>query len=207
MDVNWLAFVGVVFVAYLVPGPDFVVILRAATRGWRSGVAAALGAQLGLCVHVGLSVVGLSVLLARHPDLLTTIRVLGGLYLLYLAGRIVIPTFRSRPRAVVEARRDQPDRRSVFGQAFMTNLLNPKAVLFFAAVLPQFVSGSAPVWVQVTVLGALDVLLGFVAWAAVVVLGARLGGLLTRGRVRVWWDRSVGAGLGLLGGGLLVARD
>ncbi|WKN50638.1 LysE family translocator [Nocardioides sp. Arc9.136] len=184
--------------------------LRAATRGRRLGVAAALGAQLGLCVHVLLSVVGLSVLLSRHPDLLTTVRVLGGLYLLYLAGRLVVPTFRGAAPAgsAEQPRTDAPHAdRSSFLQGFLTNLLNPKAVLFFAAVLPQFVSGPAPTWVQVSVLGALDVLLGLVAWAAVVLVGARLGGLLRRDRVRRWWDRTTGAGLGLLGGGLLATTD
>ena len=206
MDVNWLAFVGVVMVAYLVPGPDFVVILRAATRGWRPGVAAALGAQLGLCVHVGLAVVGLSVVLSRHPELLTTIRVLGGLYLLYLAGRLVVPTF-----GAARGRQGDGDLRhagrTAFGQALLTNLLNPKAILFFVAVLPQFVSGPAPTWLQVAVLGALDVALGVLAWAAVILAGARLGRLLERDRVRRWWDRTVGAGLGMLGGGLVVTRD
>lgn len=206
MDVNWVAFVGVVMVAYLVPGPDFVVVLRAATRGRRSGVAAALGAQTGLCVHVAMSVVGLSVLLSRHPELLTTVRVLGGIYLLYLAGRLVVPTFRPARREEQRTPDERPSDRSSFAQGFLTNVLNPKAVLFFAAVLPQFVSGPAPTWVQVSVLGALDVVLGLVAWALVVVVGARLGGLLRRDRVRRWWDRVTGAGLGLLGGGLLATR-
>ena len=47
MDVNWWAFTGVVVVAYLVPGPDMAVVLRSATRGVRSGVAAALGGMGG----------------------------------------------------------------------------------------------------------------------------------------------------------------
>lgn len=83
-----------VAVAYLVPGPDYAVILRSATRGPRAGVAAAGGAQLGLCVHMVLAVVGLSAVLARYPDVLTTIRLLGGAYLLYLGGRLILPTLR-----------------------------------------------------------------------------------------------------------------
>jgi threonine/homoserine/homoserine lactone efflux protein len=209
MDVSWWAFVGVVLVAYLVPGPDFVVILRAATRGPRAGVAAALGAQVGLCVHVVLAVAGLSVVLARHPDLLTAIRVLGGLYLLYLGGRLVLPTLRRTPDAPVHDPTPSPvSARASFVQALTTNVLNPKAVLFFAAVLPQFVSrGDVPVWTQVAVLGAVDVLLGLVAWALVVLLGLRLAAALRRERVRRAWDRATGLALGGLGTGLLVTRD
>jgi len=100
-----------------------------------------------------------------------------------------------------------PAPRSAFGQALFTNLLNPKAVLFFAAVLPQFlVPAATPVWAQVVVLGVLDIVLGFVVWAAVVALGVRLSALLRRERVRRWWDRTTGAVLGGVGGGLVVTR-
>lgn len=154
-----------------------------------------------------LAVVGLSVVLARHPDVLTAIRIAGGVYLLYLGGRLIIPTFR---RSVVTPNESAGDRaaRSAFVQGLSTNLLNPKAVLFFAAVLPQFVvPGPVPVAAQVAVLGLLDVALGFVIWAAVVGFGVRLSALLRRAEVRRWWDRSTGAVLGTLGGGLLVTRN
>jgi threonine/homoserine/homoserine lactone efflux protein len=207
MDINWVAFVGVVALAYLIPGPDMAVILRSATRGPRAGAAAALGAQLGLCVHLGLAVAGLSVVLARHPEALTVIRIAGGLYLLYLGGRLILPTLRRRAVDAPPVRQDDLSSRSAFGQGLFTNLLNPKAVLFFAAVLPQFlVPGAAPTWLQVVALGVLDVVLGFVAWAAVVALGVRLSSLLRRSRVRVWWDRVTGATLGGIGGGLVVTR-
>lgn len=80
-------------------------------------------------------------------------------------------------------------------------------MLFFAAVLPQFVApGAGPVWGQVVVLGVLDVLLGFAAWGVVVALGVRLSAVLRRRRVRLWWDRATGAALGGVGGGLVLAR-
>lgn len=97
--------------------------------------------------------------------------------------------------------------RSALTQGLFTNLLNPKAVLFFAAVLPQFVvPGAAPVWLQVAALGVVDVLLGFVAWGLVVVVGVRLATALRCQSVRRWWDRATGAALGGLGGGLVLTR-
>jgi threonine/homoserine/homoserine lactone efflux protein len=207
MDLNWLGFVGVVAIAYFVPGPDMAIILRAATRGWRPGAAAAVGAQAGLCVHLALAVAGLSVILARYPEALTAIRVAGGLYLLYLGGRLILPTLRRSTVAADEG--GDASTRSAFGQALFTNLLNPKAVLFFAAVLPQFVltgPEAASVWIQVVALGALDIVLGFVAWAVVVGLGVRLSALLKRRQVRQWWDRVTGAVLGAVGGGLVAHR-
>jgi threonine/homoserine/homoserine lactone efflux protein len=206
VDVNWVAFVGVVALAYFIPCPDMAVILRSATRGSRSGAAAAIGAQLGLCAHLVLAVAGLSVVLARFPETLTAIRIAGGLYLLYLGGRLIVPTLR-RAGSAPSARGNDVSPRSAFGQGLFTNLLNPKAVLFFAAVLPQFlVPGAVPTWVQVVALGALDIALGFLAWAAVVALGVRLSSLLRRPRVRQWWDRVTGAVLGAVGGGLVATR-
>ncbi|GGM24663.1 LysE family translocator [Promicromonospora citrea] len=205
MDINWLGFVGVVAIAYVIPGPDMAVILRAATRGWRPGGAAAVGAQAGLCVHLALAVAGLSVVLARYPEALTALRIAGGLYLMYLGGRLILPTLRRDPKD--EETSDDASPRSAFGQALFTNLLNPKAVLFFAAVLPQFlVTGdqAAAVWAQVLALGALDVLLGFAVWALVVGLGVRLTALLKQRRARQWWDRVTGTALGVVGGGLVL---
>jgi threonine/homoserine/homoserine lactone efflux protein len=206
VDINWVTFVGVVALAYVIPGPDMAVILRSATRSSRSGAAAAIGAQLGLCVHLVLAVAGLSVVLGRYPEALTAIRIAGGLYLLYLGGRLILPTLR-RAGSVPPARGNDVSARSAFGQGLFTNLLNPKAVLFFAAVLPQFlVPGAVPTWVQVVALGVLDIALGFLAWAAVVALGVRLSSLLRRQRVRQWWDRVTGAVLGAVGGGLVATR-
>jgi threonine/homoserine/homoserine lactone efflux protein len=67
METNWLAFLCVVAVAYLVPGPDFAIILRYATRHWRQGAAAAIGAMAGLCVHTTIAVLGLSLVLSTLP--------------------------------------------------------------------------------------------------------------------------------------------
>lgn len=86
-------------------------------------------------------------------------------------------------------------------------MLDAKAVLFFAAVLPQFLDvGGAPTWLQVLTLGALDIALGFIAWAAVVALGVRLSGVLRCQHVRRWWDRITGGVLGGIGGGLIATR-
>lgn len=200
MDTAWGPFLGVVLLAYVIPGPDFAVILRASTRGWRHGAAAALGAQAGLLVHMTLAVLGLSFILARHTEALTVIRVLGGVYLLYLGGRMIAATLRRRPEGDSRAAAT-----ASFRDGFLTNVTNPKAVLFFAAVLPQFVGqGSWPVGAQIAVLGVVDVVIGFLPWAVVVIVGSRLAAGLERRRVRDWWDRVTGAALAGLGGTLLV---
>ncbi|MFH9613504.1 LysE family transporter [Streptomyces pratensis] len=67
MSVDLIGFLGVVLVAYVVPGPDFLVVFRSAVEHPSKGRAAALGAQAGLCVHMLAAAIGLSVIAARSP--------------------------------------------------------------------------------------------------------------------------------------------
>lgn len=204
MSINWSAFLAVLVVAYLIPGPDLAVILRQATRTLRSGVLAAVGAQTGLCVHMLLAVVGLSAVLARHPDALIVIRVVGGLYLVWLGASLAW-----KARNLSTAARDQDGAtgegtdRGAFMQGFLTNVTNPKAILFFASVLPQFISPDASIAGQILLLGVIDVFFGFLPWAIVIVLGDRLGRRLSSVHFQAWRDRATGTALAGVGGTIL----
>jgi len=203
MGIHWWAFLGVVVLAYAIPGPDFAVILRSATRGWRTGMAAALGALSGLCVHMLVAAVGLSVLLARSPEALTTIRWAGAAYLVWLGIGLVRASFRDDdsdegPPPVSTWR--------AFTQAMLTNLLNPKAILFFASVIPQFVVGGTSTTLQVLALGTVDVLTGLMLYALLVSVAATLGAWFARPKVRKRWDRATGGVLAGLGGALATTK-
>lgn len=196
MGIDWWAFVGIVCLAYLVPGPDFAVVLREATRSRRAGLLAAAGAQAGLCVHLLVAVLGLSLLLARSPEALTAVRFVGAGYLVYLGLRILWSTRSGAPASPPAT----PGSRAAFAHGFLTNLLNPKAVLFFAAILPQFVVADAPVTPQIAALGAVDIVVGVLLWPLLVASGVRLGALLARPAVRRGWDRLTGGVFVGLGG-------
>lgn len=87
-----------------------------------------------------------------------------------------------------------------------TNLLNPKAILFFASVLPQFIAAEGSVQAQILLLGTVDVLLGFAVWAAVILIGVKLATALSKPAVRCWWDRVTGGALTGLGAALATTR-
>ncbi|MEV7397819.1 LysE family translocator [Aeromicrobium sp. NPDC092404] len=203
MGIHWWAFLGVVAVAYAIPGPDFAVILRSSTRGWRAGAAAALGAQTGLCVHMLVAAAGLSVLLARSPEALTTIRWAGAAYLVWLGIGLIRSSFKTDDEV-----RAEPDltTATAFTQALLTNLLNPKAILFFAAVLPQFVVAGTSTAAQVLALGIVDVVAGLLLWAVLVSVGAGLGAWFARPTVRRRWDRATGGVLTGLGATLATTK-
>lgn len=184
-----IGFVGVALVAYLVPGPDWLMVLRGATEGPRHGAITGLGSQAGLAVHGLLATVGVSALIAAAPQALVVIQVVGALYLLYLA--------------ITGVRRgsSEEDAGSVgWKQAFVTNITNPKAIIFFAAIAPQFVTPGQPIWIQMLVLTLVDVAIGVVWWT---VLAYALSPVVVRvGTARINVVASIA--LGIIALGLLV---
>ncbi|OQD57699.1 lysine transporter LysE [Streptomyces phaeoluteigriseus] len=210
MSVDLVGFLGVVLVAYVVPGPDFLVVVRSAAEHPAKGRAAALGAQAGLCVHMLAAAAGLSVIAARSPLVYDAIKLLGAAYLVYLGVRAVLTTRRSArerrhgretatdpqdgpPPHPTPRGEPEPHRwRAGFTQGFLTNVLNPKAALFFLSILPQFVDGGGSMTRQIFFLGILDVLIGIVYWFALVTVAARLGALLARPKIRHRWELTTG---------------
>jgi threonine/homoserine/homoserine lactone efflux protein len=202
MTVDLVGFLGVVLVAYVVPGPDFLVVVRSAAEDPSKGRAAALGAQTGLCVHMLAAAAGLSVIATRSPLVYDGIKLMGAAYLVYLGVRAVLAARRAargrrnaNEAASHAAQEGGPARgrfRSGFTQGFLTNLLNPKAALFFLSVLPQFVDGDGSPARQIFFLGMLDVVIGVAYWFALVVVAARLRALLARPRIRHRWELTTG---------------
>nr|WP_269149931.1 LysE family translocator [Nesterenkonia alkaliphila] len=168
-------------VSYISPGPDTVMILRASARGARVGFAASAGALAGLSVHMIISAVGLSALLVAAPASLTVLSVGGAIYLAYLGVRAILASrsIRRQPAGLAETAAT-PGRsaaaRSAFQRTLLTNLMNPKVILFFVAVLPQFIDEASawPVWLQLGILGAADVLVGVFYLPVFVLFGARV---------------------------------
>ncbi|WP_320780843.1 LysE family translocator [Streptomyces sp. CRN 30] len=201
MPVDLAGFLVVVLLAYLVPGPDFLVIVRAAARHPGLGRAAAWGAQTGLCVHMCAAALGLSVIAARSAHAFTAIKLAGAVYLVYLGVR-ALRDARGAGGAQDQDDRDDrvaraatitsSDRRDSFVQGLTCNVLNPKAALFFLSVLPQFVGHGGSLTEQIFLLGVLDIAIGIAYWTALVGVAARLRSVLGRPAWRRRWERISG---------------
>ncbi len=178
LDVS-LAFFGVSFLLALAPGPDNVFVLMvSAAEGRRAGFAVVLGLMLGVMVHTLAVALGLAALFAASATAFTVLKLAGAAYLLYLAWGAW------RAPASLQAEDDgdagQPWPRLV-ARGVVMNLTNPKVLLFFLALLPQFVvPGSGSVAGQIVVLGALFILAGGLVFAAIVLAAAALRGRLAR---------------------------
>lgn len=157
------------------PGPDNAYIIAVAMdRGPRAGVLSAVGMSLGMLAHASAASLGLALVLRSAPAALTAIRLGGAAYLAWLA----VTTLRSARRSAHIEHTPPADRRIV-GRALLTNLTNPKIILFFAAFLPQFARvGHGPAALQFLTLGLIFLVVGL-AWDSLVGLSAgRLGGAL-----------------------------
>jgi threonine/homoserine/homoserine lactone efflux protein len=192
MHIDWPAFLAVVLLAYVVPGPDFAVIVRASAEGARHGLAAAAGAQTGLFAHMAAAVCGLSVLLAGSPAALRAIQLTGAAYLAYLGARALWASRRVGGTGETDPHHTPAAPRRWYTQGLATNLTNPKAILFFASILPQFVDADGDPAAQVLLLGVVDVAIGLAVWAAWVGVASRLARALRRPRVRRRWERATG---------------
>lgn len=123
------------------PGPDTMLILRHTLIGGRApGLAAVAGVQVGIGVHTLLAVLGVSLLIASSPVLFKTIAVLGALYLGWIGIRnLTGPGDLAVPVAPPDTASRPSDLFRPFREAMLTNLLNPKVIVLFLALFPNFV--------------------------------------------------------------------
>lgn len=179
VDVTVLpSFLAAVLVITVAPGPDNAYIAAVAIdRGARAGLLSAVGMALGMVMHVTVAALGLALLLASAPVALTIVRLAGAVYLGWLA----VTTLRSATRSGSAPRRPPTDGR-LLARAVLTNVTNPKVILFFAAFLPQFVRpGHGPTAVQMLTLGLLFLVVGLVIDSVVGLLAGRLRDVLSPG--------------------------
>jgi len=197
--VNLPLFMLAVFLLNVTPGPDTAYIVgRSVSQGRAAGLLSALGVSAGCCVHVLAVAFGLTALLAASTVAFTVIKVVGAAYLIYLGGRMLLapPERDDTPDQQAEASATKRPRplKSLFMQGFLTNVLNPKVVLFFLSFFPQFVDPHAShKALAFLALGAVFIVMStiwnsLVAWVAASVT-RRVAG---KPGIKRWLDRVVG---------------
>jgi threonine/homoserine/homoserine lactone efflux protein len=170
-----VVFAAALAVVYAVPGPDMALVMQTSIgRGARSGFAAAGGLAMARATHVTLSACGVAALLRSAPWLYEVVRYGGAVYLAWIAVQIFRSPVFALPAGGVDASVQRP-LRTAFVKGLLTNLLNPKALLFCSVLLPQFVRPDAgPVATQVVELGVVLLIVGACFDAAYAVGAARI---------------------------------
>jgi len=154
----WLAYVATSAVVLAIPGPTILLVLSySIAHGRQATLPLVAGVALGDSVAITLSLIGLGTLLATSAAWFTIIKWSGGLYLIYLG--IMLIRGASKPLPMQTDKTDETSPRKLFGNAFIVTALNPKSIVFFIALLPQFIGASHPVQPQLWILGITFVVL------------------------------------------------
>ncbi|MGC0363148.1 threonine/homoserine/homoserine lactone efflux protein [Rhodococcus sp. 27YEA15] len=195
---QWLAFGSLLFIVLITPGPDFVLILRHSLANRRTGATVAAGVVCGMFVHTAAAALGLSALVAARPGLLTVLTYAGAAYLAWLGFSALRSAFRAHGAdASLVPMRERIPTTTAFRYGFLSNLLNPKALLFFLGLLPQFVEPGAGVVGRTVLLASATVLAAALWWTGLVVVAASAGRRLRRPTVSKRID--VVSGVALVG--------
>lgn len=189
-----LTLAGVILLAAMSPGPDFVIMLRSVLAGGRrGGMACAAGIASGVLVWAVVTSVGVAGLLAASAVAFTVVKLVGAAYLVLLGVQALLAARRGGYEQAKEPEAGQA-RRSAFvayRQGLVTNLLNPKVAVFFLALWPQFLPHNASV-TDTAVLAAVASLTPLVWFTVLANVITVLRRFLTAAKVRRTIDAVMG---------------
>ncbi|MBL8513193.1 MAG: LysE family translocator [Betaproteobacteria bacterium] len=176
------------------PGPDMVFFgSRAASQGFKSGLAAFMGVCAGCLVHTLAAALGLSAILTTSAEAFLVVKVIGAAYLIWVG--IGMLRERSAGALTLDGALSVAPHRIAFMQGFWTNTLNPKVALFFLAFLPQFIHAGTPDRaLAFFILGFIFILNSMVTMIPLIWFFARMGERV-RGSAAIttWLNRACGA--------------
>lgn len=196
---TWALFCATETVLCFTPGPAVLLVVSfALTRGAQAGLAASLGILVANTFYFALSATGIGAILLASWELFFLIKWLGAGYLVWLGLRMLLA------RAHRLTADDGGARRAVapVRHGLVTQGANPKALVFFTALLPQFVDPAQPVVTQVAILGISSILIEFSVLSLYVAVCQRARGMIQRPGFATALNRTggvllIGAGAGL----------
>lgn len=146
----WIAYVTTILILMSTPGPSQLLMMsNSMVSGFHKSLATAIGDLTANSLQILLAALGLVGLFHTMPILFIIVKWLGVAYLVYLGGKLFV-----KPSLLSTSKKEEThDIKTLFLQGFLTSLANPKAILFFAALLPQFVDTSRPAAFQFLILG------------------------------------------------------
>lgn len=204
---TWLAYVGVIFALIVFPGP---VALLCTSHGLKFGrqrtMATVLGGALASLVLMTISSLGLGAILAASETAFYVLKMLGGAYLMYLGVKAWLETSAIAPQASAEAGDTISPLGKLFSRGFMVGISNPKDLLFFAALFPNFIAVSEPQLLQFVILALTWLVVDITLMSAYAGLGSGISRWFqSEDRVKLF-NRATGS-LFMVAGGSLIASN
>lgn len=206
---HWLIYLSLVVVVIATPGPSAVLCMtHGASHGPYRTVATLLGGMLASMTLMFLSSMGLGAVIAASDTLFQLIKFTGALYLVFLG----ISVWRSTPPAASAGTNEDVGRliasttTQLFRQGVVVGIANPKDLLFFGALFPQFLEPSRPMLPQMATLAATWLVVDGAAMFCYATLGSKIGPTLSRLGLSKVLNRITG-GAFIAAGGVLAATN
>lgn len=177
----WLSLFAACLVISLTPGAGAInTMSNSLAEGWRRAIWGILGQQFALIVHIAIVAAGVGLIVSQSPVLFNVIRYAGAAYLAYLGIRLLLVKTDAVDSDLDTASRPPEGRWSMFRRGFWVNLLNPKAIVFFLAFMPQFIRLDEPALPQYLIFSATSVGVDIIVMWGVFAAAARPFKQLTR---------------------------
>jgi len=202
---TWWLFATTELVLCITPGPAVLFVLSSALRsGARKSVASSLGILAANAMYFLVSATGLGALLLASYNLFFAVKWIGAGYLILLGLRAILGK-----ADVVKMPKEAADGRSgwrLFVDGFVVQASNPKAIIFFSALLPQFIQPSSPVAMQIVILGVTSEVIEFLVLTCYGVAAGSALAIARQPKYAKWTNRTAGALLIGAGAGLATLR-
>ena len=174
----YLAFVAITTVLLLSPGPSVLLAINNGVKyGSKHASAGVMGNVVAFQILMILSATGLGAVLATSSEFFMVLKTIGAMYLIYLGLKL---WFSSVPKSINSKSSEQVQKSliSLFKEAFLVTVTNPKALVFVSALLPQFINTSEALLPQIMVLSLTTALIHFTIYQSYAVLSSRANHLL-----------------------------
>jgi len=181
-----ISFILAVSILAISPGPDNIfVLMQSVVHGKKYGLATIIGLMTGCIVHTTFVAVGISAIIKENNTIFLGIKILGAVYLLYLAYKVITG---GSEISTSTKKIDKKTPFQLFKIGFIMNVLNPKVTLFFLALFPGFLfSEILPISLQFYILGSLFILVSFVFFSLIAILGGTISEKIkTSKNIGVW---------------------
>ncbi len=149
---NYILIGFISLLAAISPGPDFFIVLRNnLLYSRKEGFLTSLGISAALLIHITYTLVGIGLIVNESSTVYTTVKFMGAGYLFYIGSKSLLLSFSKASNSSLhyEKRQKGISRFEAFKQGFLTNILNPKVVVFFVSFFSQFISNDTTVLTKV----------------------------------------------------------
>ena len=185
----WLTYLIATIILSVTPGPGvFSSLSSGLNHGFRKGIWNAVGMQAANAILIAIVSLGLGAILLASETLFSILKWIGVAYLLYLG----IATWRAPVRTFHEEKEEARGAKDIFLKGFLVNITNPKAMIFYVAILPQFIDVERPQPAQYAILAATTLIVDLATMAGYIAVAAKVLRVMRDPARLRWMNRTLG---------------